>query len=138
MLNVNLFNESGIKYLPKKKVSELVERTLKNEGIREGDVNVVYFNNDDIESMNIHYLGHNYPTDVISFKLDEEPLLAEIYIGAEVADKRKTRFNVSVSQEIARYAVHGALHIAGYDDSTDTEKKLMSSLENKYLDLYYV
>ena len=138
MLNVNLFNESGIKYLPKKKVSRLIERTLRNEGIREGDVNVVYFNDDDIESMNIHYLGHHYPTDVISFKLDEEPLLAEIYIGADVADRRKTDFKVTLSHEIARYAVHGALHIAGYEDKTDTEKILMRKLENKYLDLYYV
>jgi rRNA maturation RNase YbeY len=138
MLNVNLFNESGIKYLPKKRVNRLIERTLKNEGIREGDVNVVYFNDEDIESMNIHYLGHHYPTDVISFKLDEEPLLAEIYIGAEVADRRKNEFKVSLSQEIARYAVHGALHVAGYDDKTDAEKNLMKNLENKYLDLYYV
>jgi probable rRNA maturation factor len=138
MLKVNVFNESGISYLPKKKTGFLVERTLIDEGICSGEINVVLLNDPDIQEINVRFLDHNYPTDVISFKLEDKPLLAEIYIGADVAVHQAKEYGVSRSNEIARLAVHGSLHIAGYDDATDDEKKNMRNLENKYLDLYYV
>jgi len=54
-------------------------------------------------------------------------------ISADTAERQAKDYKVSLKNELKRLAVHGALHLAGYDDSTDKERAKMTELENKFL-----
>jgi len=134
MISVNVFNDSELKRLPIKSVKELTARALVREGMMRGNVNIIYVTKEIIVDINKKYLKHNYITDVISFNLGEdENLLGEIYICAERALEQAEEFGTSLTKEIQRLAIHGALHLAGYEDGTDEQKELMTKLENRYL-----
>ena len=134
-----VFNSSSTKFLPKKKVTEAIKRVFEGEKnqrkVSEIKVNVIYLNDDEIHNMNKEFLSHDYPTDVITFTLEENPLEGEIYIGAGVAKDQAREYRVSVRNECLRLAVHGALHLCGYEDNTDKKRQEMHLLENKYMKL---
>ena len=132
---IEIFNSSSLKYLPIKKTQKAVETTLKGESVSNAEVNVIYMDDPDIHQMNQEYLNHDYPTDVITFPLNETPLEGEIYIGAETAVKQAEEYKVSLTNELLRLVIHGTLHLCGYDDATDEERHDMHLLENKYLGL---
>ena len=85
-ISINVFNESNQQYIPRQKVIITLEQLLFSEKIEYATVNVIVMNNDGIRKINKQYLGHDYPTDVISFpSLEENVLEAEIYISVEMA-----------------------------------------------------
>lgn len=130
---IEVYNESNMKFLPKLKLVKSVSNALEGEGIKEADINIVLLNNDDITAMNREYLEHNYATDVISFRIEDDPIVGEVYIGAEVAVEQAKEYKVSVTKELMRLAVHGTLHIIGYEDDTDEKKQKMHQLEDLYM-----
>ena len=132
---INIFNESSHQYIPRQRVITTLEQLFFIENVENASINIIVMDNDGIQKINKQYLGHDYPTDVISFKLEEKPLEAEIYISVEMAKNNSEEYVNSWREEIVRYAIHGALHILGYNDSTEKEIKKMRDLENKYLEL---
>lgn len=134
MYKIDFTNTTEQKHLQYKKIRKAVENALRGEKINEAEISIVFLNNDDIKDINNRYLKHNWETDVISFPLEENPLSGEIYIGLEVAREQAKEYNVSLTNELSRLAVHGVLHIIGYDDATDIERNNMTKLENKYLE----
>lgn len=134
-INISIFNVSGRKFLPKSKVERKLISVFENEHIEQVDVGVIFGTDKDIHTMNRSYLGHDYPTDVISFTLEKEPLLGEIYISVDTADMQAKEYGVSLTNELMRLSIHGALHLCGYEDDTEVLKINMTRLENKYLNL---
>lgn len=70
-----------------------------------------------MRELNSDWLGHDRPTDVIAFALGEgeaEPL-GDVYIGVERAIEQAAEAGVPVREELVRLAVHGTLHVLGYD-----------------------
>lgn len=94
-----------------------VEATLVEEGYEVGEVSVALLNDADMRDMNRNHLGHDYTTDVISFGLWEEgePVVGDIYIGLEQAARQAAEAGVNPVQEILRLAVHGSLHVLGWN-----------------------
>ena len=131
---VNIYNESGRARLTKNKLENVALAALNGEGIAESEINIILLDDQAIHEMNREYLSHDYPTDVISFQLDEEPLSGEVYISADTAEMQAKDYNVSLTDELMRLAVHGTLHIIGYDDASPEERAAMSALENKYME----
>ena len=78
----------------------------------------------DIEAMNQKYLGRSGPTDVISFPMYEsgEPVLGDIYIGAEQAARQARELGVGLEEELVRLTVHGVLHVLGHDHAEGPER----------------
>ena len=133
-VNIRIFNDSGLKKLALSKVEKAVRRTLKGEGITKAEINIIYVNDADIKKINKKFLNHNNITDVISFKLDENVIDGEIYIGTGRAKAQAEKFNVSLTKELMRLAVHGTLHLIGYEDDTENKRFEMFNLENKYIE----
>lgn len=67
--------------------------------------------------LNARYLGHDYPTDVISFPLPQPDgsLAGDIYLCRYVAARSARRHGVPVRDELLRLVVHGTLHLLGWD-----------------------
>jgi rRNA maturation RNase YbeY len=132
---INVFNSSNRKKLPIKKISQYLENVLKGESISNANINVIYVDNDEILRLNKEYLSHDYYTDVITFSLleEDEGIDGEVYICVDVAEEQANNYNVSLSNELFRLAIHGTLHLCGYDDDNEENKSKMRDLENLYL-----
>jgi probable rRNA maturation factor len=88
-----------------------------------GEVSIVFVTRARMCAMNLQYLGHDYDTDVISFAHDlprgvvaQEMPLGDIFISSWMAARQARELSHSVLQEALTLAVHGALHLLGYDD----------------------
>lgn len=134
-MKINYFNNTDIR-LPKSKIIKIAETLFEKENADlNGIVNVIFVDDEFITKMNNEFLSHNYATDVISFVIDDEPFLGEIYISVETAKNQANDYKVSLTNELLRLTIHGALHLCGYDDATDELRKEMQILEDKYLKL---
>jgi|DewCreStandDraft_4_1066084.scaffolds.fasta_scaffold00019_32 rRNA maturation RNase YbeY len=132
---IDVFIDSDKKYLPEKKIKTVVANTLVREGKKSALINIILTSDERIKELNRKYLKHNYATDVLSFELDVEPLVGEIYISVDTASRQAKEYNVSLQNELSRLAIHGALHLIGYRDNNKMEKDKMTELENKYLNM---
>jgi rRNA maturation RNase YbeY len=104
-----------------------------DEGKEIYQLQIVFMTDDALLEMNQTYLGHDYYTDIITFPLNEDPIMGELYISYDrVCDNAKS-LEVSEWEEIARVMVHGILHLCGYQDHNAAEKKVMRNKEDHYL-----
>jgi probable rRNA maturation factor len=85
-----------------------------------------------ITKIHADFLNDPTPTDVITFAHSEE--VGEILIGAETVAAHAKRFYQSVDHEVARCALHGLLHLLGYDDMTPEEHTLMHTQQEGLLE----
>jgi probable rRNA maturation factor len=74
-----------------------------------------------------HFLGDPTDTDVITFPY------GEILVCPAVAQDRAAEFSRNVEEEVLLYALHGLLHLAGYDDTTSALAKTMARAQEKLL-----
>ena len=119
-------------------VRAVVEAVCRGEGATVASLNVVLGDHGMVHELNREWLGHDYPTDVVSFVLDEEAqgrgvLDGEVYVDVDTAAERAPDFDATLEHEALRYVAHGVLHLAGYDDATDDQRAEMRALEDRYL-----
>ncbi|MFN3781268.1 MAG: rRNA maturation RNase YbeY, partial [Candidatus Kapaibacteriota bacterium] len=133
MGRITVFNDTNKKRLPRKKITNRIRNVLSYFKT-DCDINIIYVDEAQIVEINKQYLGHNYVTDVISFDLsDERNSIGEVYICIQQAERQAKEYNVSLENELSRLAIHGVLHILGFDDRTDDEKQKMHKLEDMFL-----
>jgi rRNA maturation RNase YbeY len=114
----------------------LLLRVIEGEGGELESLSLVLSDHATVHELNRTYLDHDYETDVLAFRLDEgtaNVVDGEIYVDLDTAHERCAEFDSSFEKEAARYAVHGLLHLLGYDDATPDQKAEMRSLEDRYL-----
>jgi probable rRNA maturation factor len=127
---------STVRRLPisRSRVRTLVEAALASERIRDAMVSVAFVGRTAISRMNRDFLGHEGPTDVISFGMGRTgkglPAIGDIYICPEVAKRNAGRAGVSVANELSRLVVHGSLHVAGLEHPDD-ESRTRSAMWKK-------
>lgn len=103
------------------RVRKAVETTLKHEQIEDASISVTLLNDTRIRAMNRKYLEHDSVTDVISFPLYErgERPVGDVYIGYEQVERQASDQDIDIPEEVARVAIHGTLHVLGYDHPED-------------------
>lgn len=101
------------------------------------EINYIFTSDDNLLNINILYLNHDTFTDIITFDNSEsdEELEGDIFISVDRVRDNSITYSESFDRELHRVIIHGILHLAGYDDKTDKEKKVMRKLENHYLAL---
>lgn len=106
------------------------------------EVGVLLTDNRKIKKLNSQYRGKNEATDVLSFALNEgdsillqeqQPLLGDIVISVERALQQSIEYNHSLERELTYLAIHGFLHLLGYDHMNDADKKEMREQEEEIL-----
>ena len=132
---IHLFNETEHKIdYNEVELESWITSSLKKEGFREGDIEIILLSDDEITKINSEFLGHYNPTDVITFTQNKKNTLSgSIYIGVETVIKNSILHNVSDKKEFYRVVIHGVLHLAGYNDLTNKEKRGMRRKEDDYL-----
>lgn len=120
-----------------RKIKKLIEKVISKEDKISGDLNFILTNDSILKKINIEFLKHNYNTDVISFNYyDQNNLTGEIYISIETVKRNAKNYKVSYRNEMIRVIIHGVLHICGYEDRDDREKREMRKHEDFWLKVY--
>jgi rRNA maturation RNase YbeY len=121
------------------KTSNWIETIIHNHEFKLTGLNFVFCSDSYLLSINQEYLQHDYFTDIITFDLAEEPdqIEGEIYISLDRVDENARQNETDTQQELLRVIIHGVLHLIGYNDKTDEEKKLMRSKENECIADYH-
>jgi probable rRNA maturation factor len=115
---------------------KLARTVLAREERHRANVSIVLVDDATSRRINRTYLGHDWPTDVISFPLsgpDEPELSGELVISAEMARATAQEMGTEPWNELALYVVHGLLHLCGYDDSTEEDASRMHRREEQIL-----
>lgn len=102
-------------------------------------VEVVYVDADTIVEINQAYLGRDYVTDIITFRLDEGDLMAiegTIYCCVPRIVEQASELGQDTLTEFARIAVHGFLHLSGMDDQDPDSKLAMTQAEDEILTIW--
>jgi probable rRNA maturation factor len=136
------FPDSGLpEALDRRSVRALLGRavraTLRRLDVRTGEVSVTLLEDVAIERLNREYLRHEGPTDVISFALHDpgDPPLGDVYIGLDQAVRQAREHGVGLQEELMRLAVHGTLHVMGYDhpDGLDRTRSEMWQVQEEII-----
>lgn len=99
------------------RIEAAVRHVLRAEGVAAAEISVALVSDAEIAALNQQYLRHEGPTDVISFHLHErgEPPLGDVYVGVEQAARQAAVFGAGAADEVLRLAVHGTLHVLGWE-----------------------
>jgi len=109
------------------------------------EVDITIVDDAAIHELNRTYRGIDRPTDVLSFALDEgeeepevdddeiEHLLGDVIISAPTAVRQGEEYGHGLEREMTYLAVHGMLHLLGYDHMEEKDKLIMRKREEEVL-----
>ena len=130
-------------------IDSLLTFAKKQEHIdSEAELSVTFVDKDEIQNINKMYRDKDNVTDVISFALEEdEPeidmneldiprVLGDIIICTDVAHEQAENYGHSFERELGFLALHGFLHLLGYDHMTDEDEKEMFGRQDAILNAY--
>lgn len=114
-------------------IEKAAARMFGDHRVKSFAVSICFISDDEIARINEESLGRSGPTDVIAFDLSEDGLpveaVGDIYISIDTAIDNSARFKVTPDEEILRLAVHGLLHIIGYDDGNVSAREKMTEIQ---------
>lgn len=138
MIRISVFNAHPRFRIQRNEIVRRARRVLRSEGHSRAEVSIVFTDDRRMLKLNATYLHHHYLTDVLSFPLseqEEELLEGEVYVNLDQARRQAREYDQTMKDETMRLALHGVLHLVGYDDRTIAGRKIMRQLENKYLEI---
>lgn len=110
--------------MPRERIRRALCETLRREGRTRGEFSVTFVPDEEMSSLHERYLGRSDVTDVLSFALHEdgEDPLGDVYVGLAQAHRQAAEAGAEPEEELVRLAVHGALHVLGYDHPDGPER----------------
>lgn len=113
----------------------LARFALKGQGVTAAELSLAFVDDQAMQALNREFLGHDYPTDIVTFPLSEpgEPLAGELVISTEFALRSARRYRWPAELEVGLYIVHGILHLCGHDDREAGPARAMRRLQTRIL-----
>jgi len=104
----------------------------------ETEMTIRIVDEEESQTLNREYRGKDYPTNVLSFPFEvpegiELPLLGDLVICRQVMEREAKEQQISLSSHWAHLAVHGTLHLLGYDHIEEAEAEEMEGLETQIM-----
>ncbi len=117
---------------------DTLQKVLVDLGKGESELLIRLVDKSEIQMLNKTYRGKNQATNVLSFPSDlpveiEEPILGDVVICVQVVREEADVQGKTFVHHLIHMAVHGTLHLLGYDHIEDDEAVVMESLEIKIL-----
>ena len=106
----------------------------------DGTITLALADDERVRQLNRDQAGHDYATDVLSFSYIEDGgqpidgVVGEMVISLETAARQAQAAGTSLAEEVALLALHGALHIVGYDHQTEAEQTAMQALQRQLME----
>ena len=128
---MNLIVEAGAWESALPNVQELTEAALS---FAEGELSLVLADDAFIQDLNHQFRGKEAPTNVLAFPSDDEDgYLGDVIIALETIQREAQEQGNSLSDHFSHLAIHGGLHLMGYDHEDDKEAEEMESKEIELL-----
>lgn len=103
---------------------------------RVGTINYIFCGDDYLHKMNVEYLDHDTLTDIITFPMDDFPVVSgDLFISTERVTENAMDLGVPFREELHRVIIHGVLHLCGQADKTEEQALVMRDLEDWALGL---
>lgn len=128
---------------PEKAVLRKVARgTLDLEGVKNAvSLNLLLTGNREITKFNRKFLHRDGPTDVIAFCAKRGPgvnkllkgFIGEIVVSVEMAERNAKEYANPLQKEIFLYIIHGILHLLGYEDESEKQRRAMGARQERIL-----
>src|SRR5262245_58952401 len=116
------------------RLAAAVQIVLADSVCKSAIVSIAIVDDATIHKLNRQFLEHDYPTDVLSFALEEPPRLeGEIIASIDTARREAEEAGWTAEDELLLYAVHGALHLMGHDDHEPDDAADMRAAERAIL-----
>lgn len=129
--SLSVRNETGIR-VPAALLKRAATATASRHKLPPGEINLLICSNDEIRSLNKKFRGLDEPTDVLTFPARElprtprqKPQLGDLAISVEYAQAQADQRGASLSDELAYLVMHGVLHLCGFDDESEHDKRRM-------------
>lgn len=113
------------------KLKEAADRFLRYFQKEDMEVSVALVGDDRISELNERYKGRREPTDVFAFPspdAEKRDFLGEVIIDYQQVARQAPEFGHTPQQELIFVLIHGLLHLLGYTDYTEEDKKNMIEL----------
>lgn len=150
MINIDFINDDNfVNNAELKEVSELLTFAyghLEEEG--DAEVSVSFVSNEEIQNINRDYRDKDSVTDVISFALEEDDMniihaeaprtLGDIVISTDRAKEQAEDYGHSYRRELLFLALHGFLHLLGYDHMESDDEAVMNGKQEEILNAFGV
>ena len=129
-----VYNETDVDLKEEIKcIKTILEKAIKKEQVKNIYFSVIIVDNETIREINKTYRKLDKYTDVISFALEDEKkenyskvrMLGDIYISFDKAKEQANSYGHSLVRELSFLAVHGFLHLLGYDHMEKEDEKIM-------------
>ncbi len=143
MADIEVILAESLKAVPLTAVSHIqtaVQTTLQQEQAEQAALSVLLTGDAEIQAMNRDYRGEDRPTDVLSFPAGDEmtppelaDYLGDIAISVETAGQQAEKSGHDILDELQLLAVHGTLHLLGYDHLEPEEKETMWAAQTAVL-----
>jgi probable rRNA maturation factor len=132
-LSIEVFNIHPNIRFNRNNLKNFIRDKLKELDVREEEINIVLTDDEYIRNLNKSYRGIDSPTDVLSFSMDENVLWGDIYISLDTAIKQAEEQGWDLDREVRFLAIHGLLHLLGYNDEDEEGYNTMMKLAEKLL-----
>lgn len=125
-------------------LKEFLYKVCEDEKLDNVIFNVIIVDNKKIHEINKEYRGLDRPTDVISFALEDDKsfnttdfrVLGDIYISIDKTREQAEEYGHSFKRELYFLAIHGLLHLLGYDHMKKEDEKKMFAKQEEVLSRY--
>lgn len=134
-MDVEIANQQSALPIDEDRLRSSAAAILRDAGYAEGSLSLAVVDDPTIHGLNVRHLAHDYPTDVLSFALVDEPprLEGEVIVSADTAITNAADYGWAAADELLLYVIHGVLHLAGHRDKADDEVAAMRAAEERYL-----
>ena len=130
------FEDVKFRLEQRKALRSWILESSSQEGKAVSDLNYIFCSDQHLHSINVEYLDHDTFTDIITFDYSEAQVIAgDIFISWDRVKANAKKFKVKTRDELHRVIIHGTLHLLGYGDKTEAEKRTMTAKEDYYLSL---
>jgi probable rRNA maturation factor len=147
---IDLANQQQALPVDRTQLVRLVRTVLAAEGVTAAEISLAVVDDATMHRLNRQYLDHDWPTDVISFALEDRSetgppapdgalpsptryVEGEVIVSSEMALRTADELGCAAADELCLYVVHGLLHVCGYDDQEEADRLTMRERERTHL-----
>ena len=133
---INFTSKTNFQLRNKVALKSWIKKVVEKEGRKMKDLSFVFCDDMDLLDKNSKYLNHDTLTDILTFDYSENNNISgDIYISIDRVKENAKTYKVTFENELDRVMIHGVLHLLGYKDKSEKEKKIIRAKEDFYLSL---